>query len=539
MTTVYTVIFLLAVLVLSLGIDATTGITGKDEYFLSHRTPLTMMEQDRWWVPWLDEAPRLKKPPMLYWLGRASYEVFGPSAASARIIGVSFAALLVMLTAMIAYRLTENRRYSLLSAFIVLSTLSLAVEGRRMMLDIPSTAFSAMAFYAFLRWRSEPRAWVAVLGAAGLAAGLLTKGPLTLMLFGSGLLALFMTAGDVRRSLMEQPGHVVLYSVVLLGLALPWFVYVYLQFPETSLNMLQEDAGSRQLFSFSSAPVSAFFLLSIPWSFVLLQTLLQPRYSAAAPTTIKEQTAFLMLWLLISLLPFFFFRSFARYMAGSIVPMALLLACAMHSADIRGLRWSARLGMLLGVVVTALFCGAALWFKLALWTPLLTLIPLGLFVWVWWNSRHVEAMALSAALLWMLLLGAVYPQLGINYIPGEVYERVGDKDVILFAGPQPALLAITKGRAYYRTKYLKEKDLSSTPLIFTPLSKAVDLEKQLQDLKQSYTPQYRYKALNSRGTWARFTRRGTTQADWRRAFAARSLEGLKTEIVLYGPVASR
>ena len=57
-------IFLLALAVLAPGIQSPTGITGKDEYFLSLRTPLEMMEKDAWVVPVLNGHPRLKKPPM-------------------------------------------------------------------------------------------------------------------------------------------------------------------------------------------------------------------------------------------------------------------------------------------------------------------------------------------------------------------------------------------------------------------------------------------------------------------------------------------
>ena len=88
------ILFLLAIAVLLPGISDITGITGKDEYLLGLRTPMHMIEGGHGWLPWLDGEPRLKKPPLIYWLGKVSYETFGISLFSGRVIGVLFASLL-------------------------------------------------------------------------------------------------------------------------------------------------------------------------------------------------------------------------------------------------------------------------------------------------------------------------------------------------------------------------------------------------------------------------------------------------------------
>src|SRR4051812_43350992 len=84
------ILLLMAAIVLGLGIDKPTGLTGKDEYLLGLRVPLEMMQRDVWWVPYVDGVPRLKKPPFVYWLSRASFETFGPSLTAARGITVAF-----------------------------------------------------------------------------------------------------------------------------------------------------------------------------------------------------------------------------------------------------------------------------------------------------------------------------------------------------------------------------------------------------------------------------------------------------------------
>ena len=151
------VLFLTALALLAMGIREHTGVTGKDEYFLSLRTALCMVEQEQWLVPCLDGAPRLKKPPMLYWLTRASHEAFGVSLGSARLVAVSLAALLVLGVALIALELGVGLSQGLLAGLIAASFLGLSVNGRMLELDIPVAAFSTLAFYFLLCWYQQSR----------------------------------------------------------------------------------------------------------------------------------------------------------------------------------------------------------------------------------------------------------------------------------------------------------------------------------------------------------------------------------------------
>ena len=145
-------LLLCAALALGLGIDQATGLTGKDEYLLGLRIPLEMIQGDHWWVPFIDGAPRLKKPPFLYWTGRAAYETFGPTLLVARGITVCFALLLLTCTAWLGKRLSGQWRTGLLAAGVLLGISGLASESRRLMLDVPVAALSVAAFCCYLRW---------------------------------------------------------------------------------------------------------------------------------------------------------------------------------------------------------------------------------------------------------------------------------------------------------------------------------------------------------------------------------------------------
>ena len=115
-------LFVLTFAVLLPAASQVTAVTGKDEYLLSLRTPMHMIEGDHGWLPWLDGAPRLKKPPLVYWLTSLSYQTFGISLLSARLVAILFSGLLVGVTALLAWRLLPDRRYLLASGLVMLST---------------------------------------------------------------------------------------------------------------------------------------------------------------------------------------------------------------------------------------------------------------------------------------------------------------------------------------------------------------------------------------------------------------------------------
>ena len=193
-------VFTCGVLITAPGIGNQTGPTSKDEYHRVFRTALTMMEEDVWLVPFLDGSPRIEKPPLLNWLTRWSFERFGISLRSARAIVVIFAALLITMVLAIALELTNNIRYGVTAAAIALSNIGIAIHGRILLPDVPTAALSALAFWFFLKWSKTGSPKLLPMSAVCLSAGFLTKGPVALVVFGSGVLALSITSPAIRAS---------------------------------------------------------------------------------------------------------------------------------------------------------------------------------------------------------------------------------------------------------------------------------------------------------------------------------------------------
>jgi hypothetical protein len=526
-------LLLAAVLVLGLGINAPTGLTGKDEYLLGLRIPLEMMQGDHWWVPFIDGAPRLKKPPFIYWLGRASYESFGPSLVAARGITVGFALLLLGCALWLGKRITGSLQTGLLAAAILLGMSGMASESRRLMLDVPVAALSTAAFCCYLRWlqpsplspmTDEVRkaiTWPWLLGAAlFLSAALLTKGPIAVVVFGAGMVALFHARETRSEMLTRWFLHLVLAAVAL-ALPIIWYRYVHDNYGAQLAAAAQDELEARQLFSVSIDPLIGIVTLSLPWSFVALHALWTRRG--------EPEIRFLALWLAITLLPFFFIHSFERYLIGSLLPLALIAAIHLqHDAP----PWTRRLGSLLPALLATMLI-ALLWrFERNGWFWLLPF--LAYYLWAWWrpalSARHLTA---SVALLWCVGWGIAFPALQVNSIPVEVATLAQDRQVTLFGGPQPALLPMLLHKPLHQTSQLVAADVPRGALITVPLEDVDRMKEQLDALDVVVRPVLEYRALTSSGSGIRFARPGTRRDDWQLAWDARSAAPLMSTVRIY------
>ena len=536
------IIFVLAIAVLLPGISEITGITGKDEYLLGLRTPMHMIESGHGWLPWLDGEPRLKKPPLIYWLGKASYETFGISLFSGRIIGVFFAALLTVASSLIAWCLFRDRKVMLFAGLVILGSIGIMIDGRRLMLDIPVAALSALAILLLLYWFNYGRAVYMIGSGAFLGLAFLVKGPVAFFFYFSALLALLMISPAARLFLRRSWPAALAGLLSFFLIAAPWFVYVYLQYPDLLVSTFSSEVAERELLNFSVSPAFSLLLMALPWSPVAVAVMLRKQSPLPAiDNRLNEQfnrKKFLIVWLLVSILPFFFFKSFSRYLYGCMIPLSLLVSLLMFERDrlIEYRTWL-RTGAGLSLLVGGLLVFFLIWFRG--WQPLV--IPALLFTLAftlcWWGARNLLTMAVMSILFWLGIISMVYPALEINRIPDGVVEKIKGEYVVLFAGPQPAMLPIVAGVGMRDTSRLKTlpvemRDNCKGILIFSPVKHFITARTQLDALNHSWTELGRYRVLSSRGSWLRISHEDATSEDWKRAFMNRDLDSLGTDIIL-------
>jgi 4-amino-4-deoxy-L-arabinose transferase-like glycosyltransferase len=523
------VLLVAATLALSLGINKPTGLTGKDEYLLGLRVPLEMMQRNVWWVPYIDGQPRLKKPPLMYWLGRASFERFGPSLPAGRGITVAFALLLLGCTVWLGKRLGGGIQSGLLAGAILLGCGGLASESRRLMLDVPVAALSTAAFCFYLRWVGAvamPRPSGASLNllasAMLLSAALMTKGPIAVVVFGAGIGALLINKPELRQLILGRVMAQIVFVALSIALPLIWLRYVQHHFAAELASAAHDELEARQAAGISLDALIGLATIALPWSVMAAHALWTRRR--------EPETRFLGLWLILTLLPFLFIRSFERYLIGSLAPLALVTAMAVQNGTTPN--WTRRLGSLVPAGLALALC-LLLWrFGHGGWGWLG--IALTYFVWAWWwPTMSINHLVVSAIVLWATGWGVAFPKLEVNAIPSQVVELAAGRDVVLFAGPQPALLPILTGKPLRQTSQLTAADLHPASLIMVRAEDRTKMQQQIDALHMHLRFVNEYAALTSSGSGIRFAKEGATRDDWKRAWASRSPDPLVSNVLIF------
>ncbi len=530
-------LFLGSVLILFPGIGEITGVTAKDEYFLIYRTALTMMERNEWLVPYLDGAPRIRKPPMVSWLTRASFELLGASVTSARLVSVFFSGLFVLVVALIGFEYTGNFNYALSAGLIALSTGGVAVQSRFLMLDIPTVTFGGFAIYWFLIWCKSQHPLLLVATAVSLSFGVLTKGPVAVVLFGAGVTALVLTNQEIKSTFRNGKKALFASLLLFLGLSLPWFAYVYWKYPDYTSVSLQLELAARQIGHFTFQPLGAAAALSLPWTFLLISSLSASKAASVvqAELPFRRVRTFLILWGGFSLVPFFFLKFSERYILGSVIPISLLCATAFLNGS-KHVRPCSRLGVFATSVPVLAAIGFSWWFKASLSELILAGVSYLIFAVVWWRSAGILPMAISASLLWTAVVGFLYPTFGANAIPARVVERVRGERVFLYGEAPAAFLPVLLGRSLEQVDRIDSTHFlmgQRCPWIFVGEQVLPNWKKNLRSLGVVLKPVNSYKTLGQIEDLLKSALRGETRSQWILAFRSRSLEPVKETIFLY------
>jgi 4-amino-4-deoxy-L-arabinose transferase-like glycosyltransferase len=521
------------------GVRNETGITGKDEYWVTLRTPLEMMETASYWTLRLNGEIRLKKPPLAYWTLIAIYKTMGVHLWAARLIGVLSGAGMAFLTTKLSRRLYGGSGF--LAGIMVLGMAGVATEGRRAMLDLPLGFFCILSVYLALSWWQEKSSWRIGSSGIALACATLTKGPQSLLFVLPALIVGWAMCSP-RPSLRSLRLPCFLFLLVFLVLALPWPLSMHRLHSEFIGELQTEIVDSRIRSVSLSSPlnaVGAVLLLAFPWTFVVLTALLSVRKFSRAGSSRDRGMLWLSGWLVCCVLPFFFMRSFERYL----IP---ILPCVAILAERTLMRLPAARVKVLLVVTTSLlafvavvFSGFGIWFQLTFWTSLLTLAVATAMVYQACVSGNLLRTAFMIALTFTSLLGILYPRFGINRLPEAlpwhemhtlpvgVYNRYG----------QPAMLSMKLRKNVVRIRETNLNREGFDGYIFTTEDELKDPDREgtlahaLRTAGVPYEIAGRYPAFFSRKNWIRFTRPHATSADWAEAFRSRDLSSLAMEIV--------
>lgn len=192
--------------------------------------PFEMLTRGEWIVPTLQGAPYLDKPPLFYWAVRLAYSVCGCHDWAARLVP----ALAVLASVLVTYwmgRRLAGERAAFWGALALLLAPGFIGTGRLLVLDgLLSLWVTISIFAAYLAVQTSRlhRGWW-LLASAACGLGVLTKGPVAVLLLVPPLLAHRWLA-DSTTSIGWRGWSI--FSAIVLAVTLPWYAAVSFALPE-------------------------------------------------------------------------------------------------------------------------------------------------------------------------------------------------------------------------------------------------------------------------------------------------------------------
>ncbi|GAA0265220.1 lipid IV(A) 4-amino-4-deoxy-L-arabinosyltransferase [Pseudomonas rhodesiae] len=397
-----------------------------------------MLLTGKWAAPHFMGIRYFEKPAAGYWMIALGQAMFGQNLFGVRFASALSTGLSILLVYLVARRLWNDPRKSLVSTLLYMSFVSVAALGGYANLDPQFTFWVNLTGVAlWFCFDSRTRngrlgAWALLGFACGM--GFMTKGFLAWLL--PVLIALPYALWQKR--LRELLGYGLVAVLVAVAVSLPWALAVHLQEPdfwhfffwhEHIQRFAGEDAQHAEPFWYYLPLLVGF---SLPWVALLPATVKQ--------AWLEKRTAsigFLLLWLLMPLAFFSLAKGkLPSYIMPCLLPLALLMGHALADKLAQGrgraLRINGWLNLVLGIVALL----ALSWFQLkkpvyehGTETLSLVLVFVLLIGWIFANllqaARPLHLWAAPAIGSWLLvaLAPAALPH-------SVVYNKTPDQFII-------------------------------------------------------------------------------------------------------------
>ena len=257
-------------------------------------TSQLMVERNDWVTPWIIyrgvEKPYLGKPPLHFWLINSSFELLGLSNFSARLPGV-FSLLAITLTLYFFAVRTLGKESAYVCALIFSSTLLAFILSGVCLVDVTLTVGITLAVAGFaLADRSRLAGYLCF---AGLALGVLVKGPVAVIFFGMAAGPWIAARWWLTKAFPPQMKKLpwVTGFLLFLLIAVPWYLFAeqrnpgfleYFIWTENIGRFSKANYGDEYGTGHVQARGVAWLMMIpslVPWSLALIGTLVEQRKS--------------------------------------------------------------------------------------------------------------------------------------------------------------------------------------------------------------------------------------------------------------------
>ncbi len=191
-----------------------------------------MLELNDWITPWFDyDVPFWGKPPLCFWMTATSFKLLGINEFAARLPHYLCGALVTW----IVWRWTADhvsRRQAGFTSILLAGSLLYFLSSGLVMTDmwlLLGTTLSMFGFWSSVQNIQTGNGYQKWLFFVGLAIGLLSKGPIALVLTGMPVAGWIIVNGKYRASWQSLPW--IRGSTLTMALCLPWYILAEIKTP--------------------------------------------------------------------------------------------------------------------------------------------------------------------------------------------------------------------------------------------------------------------------------------------------------------------
>jgi hypothetical protein len=338
------------------------GVIDYDEGYYS-QAALHMTQSGDWVTPYANGVRFLEKPPLLYWVTAASLRIFGINEFALRLPTALAVIVLTGVVTLIGRRLS-NEQTGLIAGLSTAFSVGTFLFTRETLHDVWLVLFVALAVYAFVEWRLNPKHPVlpGLLFYAAMAGAILCKS-LVGVAFPVGIVLVYFLLSREWPKLRSL--HLLSGSLLFLIITVPWhwlaavrnqgFLYFFFV-TEQVLRFF----GKREPPIVWSMPLLTFWALILiwffPWTAFLPAAFAENRQLAGDNARMLKRLA--ISWAGVILVFFSVSGRLEHYAFPAIPAFSLLVAEALNrNSEGKWILWGFRVLAIIGIL--ALLIGGA------------------------------------------------------------------------------------------------------------------------------------------------------------------------------------